>query len=410
MTERNKPRLRFFESASGQRHVTDADRYLYRHGAPRFKANVIGTGTIGQEHMRVATLLGRIAIHGIYDSSTHSMDVAESEFAKLDDTPLVRYETLEAACNDDVDVLFICTPNFSHIEVLRTAAKSGKAIFLEKPMATTLSDAAAIVDIANAYHSFIQVGLQYRYKAAYVEAQHEVKDRGTIGPVRSIAMREFRPPFLDKVAQWNKFNRYSGGTLVEKCCHYFDLINLFAGGRATRVYASSQQAVNYKDFEYQNEASDIDDLAAVIIDYDNGVQATFSLSMFCPNFEEDLTICGDLGKMTAVERWDFQRDSTASASLTIELGETGASRQTDLSYTDTVETSGHHGATWFEHAALADRLEGRPSTAATPEEGLWSVIVAAAAEQSASSGEAVRIADLLADHGLQHLLNEEDNA
>ncbi|MEL7297501.1 MAG: Gfo/Idh/MocA family oxidoreductase, partial [Pseudomonadota bacterium] len=302
MTERNKPRLRFFESAPGQRHVTDRDRYLYRHGAPRFKANVIGTGTIGQEHMRVATLLGKVAIHGIYDASDHSMDVAETEFKKLSDFPLVRYDSLDAACNDDVDVLFICTPNFSHIDVLRTAAQSGKAIFLEKPMATTLLDAAAIVDIAKRYDSFIQVGLQYRYKAAYVEARHEIVDRQSIGPVRSIAMREFRPPFLDKVAQWNKFNRYSGGTLVEKCCHYFDLINLFAAGRATRVYATSQQAVNYKDFSYQNEASDIDDLASVIINYDNGVQASFSLCMFCPNFEEDLTICGDLGRLTATER------------------------------------------------------------------------------------------------------------
>ncbi|MEL7298579.1 MAG: gfo/Idh/MocA family oxidoreductase, partial [Pseudomonadota bacterium] len=113
--------------------------------------------------------------------------------------------------------------------------------------------------------------------------------------------------------------------------------------------------------------------------------------------------------LTATERWDFQRDITATAKLQVELGESGASRAVDLSYTDTVETSGHHGATWFEHAALADRLEGKASTAATPEEGLWSVIVAAAAQRSASTGEAVEIATFLADNGLEHLLNEKDN-
>ncbi|MEL6868351.1 MAG: Gfo/Idh/MocA family oxidoreductase [Pseudomonadota bacterium] len=407
MADTHKPRLRFFESASGQRHVTDHDRYLYRHDKPEFRANVIGTGTIGQEHIRVATLLGRIAIHGIFDTQPHSMDVACDEYARISDQPLHRYESLEAACNDTaVDALFICTPNFSHIDVLRVAVRSGKAIFLEKPMATTLADALEIFDIASGYDNFVQVGLQYRYKAPYVEACHEALHRGTLGNIRSIAMREFRPPFLDKVNQWNKFNRFSGGTLIEKCCHYFDLINLFAGALPTRVYASSQQAVNYKDFEYGGEASDIDDLASVIIDYDNGIQGTFSLSMFCPTFQEDLTICGDHGRLIATETFDFERSTKAQSAVAIELGEHGASRHTELSYTDTVETSGHHGATWFEHKAFADQLAGRNSTAATPLAGLWSVIVASAAQESAARHEAVDVAAYLRTNGLSRLITD----
>ncbi|MFK8054243.1 MAG: Gfo/Idh/MocA family protein [Woeseiaceae bacterium] len=401
MTEDVKPRLRFFESSSGQRHITGDDRYLYRNEGPRYSANVIGTGTIGQEHMRVAALLGRIRIHGVYDDNKHSADVACEEYAQHSDDSLVRYDDLETACNDPaVDVLFICTPNFSHIDVLRTAMQSGKAIFLEKPMATTLADAADIVRLADSYENFIQVGLQYRYKAAYVEARHEALERGTIGPIRSIGMREFRPPFLDKVDQWNKFSRYSGGTLIEKCCHYFDLMNLFANSRAKRVYATGQQSVNYRAFEYEGERADIDDLASVIVDYENGIQATFMLSMFCPNFSEDLTLCGETGRLVATETFDFQRSQKAKTELLIELGETGASRRTDLSYTDTVETSGHHGATFFEHVALADRLDGKASVAATPEEGLWSVIVAAAAQHSVETGEAIDIAEFIAANDL----------
>ena len=47
----SKMRLRGFENASGQRHVSEDDRYLYRREEPRFRLVIIGTGTMGQEHM-----------------------------------------------------------------------------------------------------------------------------------------------------------------------------------------------------------------------------------------------------------------------------------------------------------------------------------------------------------------------
>ena len=50
----SKMRLRSFENAPGQRHVSEDDRYLYRREEPKFRLVVIGTGTMGQEHMRVA--------------------------------------------------------------------------------------------------------------------------------------------------------------------------------------------------------------------------------------------------------------------------------------------------------------------------------------------------------------------
>ncbi len=84
------------------------------------------------------------------------------------------YDTLEAACNDpDVDALIITTPNYTHLDVLRAAMKSGKHIFLEKPMATTVQDADQILQLAKEYSAVLQIGLQYRYKPMYVEAIHE---------------------------------------------------------------------------------------------------------------------------------------------------------------------------------------------------------------------------------------------
>ena len=404
--EIKKARLRFFESSAGQQHITEADKYLYRQPVPIYKIVVIGTGTIGQEHMRVAALLGRAQVHGIYDTQTHSMDVAEANFKPCSDVPLVRYENLESACNDSAtDALFICTPNHTHFDILQVAIKSGKPIFLEKPMATDLQDAAATVAIDDAYPSFIQIGLQYRYKAQYIEAFYEALSRQSLGEVKTIAVSEYRPPFLDKVGQWNKFNANSGGTLVEKCCHYFDLINLMAQARPTRVYASGGRAVNFTDFEYEGRASDIDDHAFVVIDYANGTRANFTLNMFCPDFSEEMVVTGTQGRLVATEVFNFHHQQQASkATVAIESGEHGASKKTDVTYAALIEQSGHHGATYYEHSAFMDQLEGLSVDAATCRQGLWSMIVASAAQASMASGQAVDIKQFMMANNLADYL------
>lgn len=404
--EIKKARLRFFESSAGQQHITEADKYLYRQPVPIYKIVVIGTGTIGQEHMRVAALLGRAQVHGIYDTQTHSMDVAEANFKQCSDVPLVRYENLESACNDSAtDALFICTPNHTHFDILQVAIKSGKPIFLEKPMATDLQDAAATVAIDDAYPSFIQIGLQYRYKAQYIEAFYEALSRQSLGEVKMIAVSEYRPPFLDKVGQWNKFNANSGGTLVEKCCHYFDLINLMAQARPTRVYASGGRAVNFTDFEYEGRASDIDDHAFVVIDYANGTRANFTLNMFCPDFSEEMVVTGTQGRLVATEVFNFHHQQQGSkATVAIESGEHGASKKTDVTYAALIEQSGHHGATYYEHSAFMDQLEGLSVDAATCRQGLWSMIVASAAQASMASGQAVDIKQFMMANNLADYL------
>ena len=59
-----------------------------------------------------------------------------------------------------------------------------------------------------------------------VAALREQVARGVLGDIKMLAIREHRFPFLEKVGDWNRFNRYTGGTLVEKCCHFFDLMRL----------------------------------------------------------------------------------------------------------------------------------------------------------------------------------------
>lgn len=363
--------------------------------------------------MRVISLLGRCCIHGIYDKHEASMDQAESDLRayvsfSIDVPPMSqpmksprRYADLAAVCDDkDVDAYMVCTPNFTHFEICKRLIKTGKPIFIEKPMATTLADAKDTMGLIENYGSFVQVGMQYRYKSQYRDAFHEVKAAQTLGAVKTISISEYRPPFLDKVEQWNKFNCNSGGTLVEKCCHYFDLLNLMADSEPARVFACGGQAVNFLDFEYLGKKSDIDDHAFVIVQYENGVRASFTLNMFSQELYEELIVSGNRGRIKTTESSSFQSGASSTASLMVETKGHPAYTPRDVTYPDVIERSGHQGATFFEHIAFADQLDGIPVDSATPLQGLRAMLVACAAQDSICSGMPVDMANYKRDHGL----------
>ncbi len=398
MTEGKEIRSRAMSREARFNYLPDEDRYLLAHPKPQYRFNVIGAGINGQEHIHVTHLEGRATIHGIYDPNPRSVEGARHAHAQYSpESDLRVYDSLEAACHDPaVDGLMICTPNYTHLEIVRAAAQSGKHLLVEKPLATTIADAYAITQIAEHYPAVFQVGLQYRYKAMYVEAIYEALTRQTLGGIKLISIQEHRIPFLDKVNQWNKFARFSGDTLVEKCCHYFDLLNLFAQSRPISVYASGGAAVNFRDFEYDGEKSDILDNAMVVVNYENGTRANFNLCMFAPMFYEELILCGEEGRLKAWEQQDFLSDLALDTGLEILCGESKPSRRMRPGYPAWIERSGHNGATFYEHVSFIDRIEGQETKAATALEGLWSVIAAAAAQQSIASGQVIQIQELLA--------------
>ncbi len=381
-------------------YLPDGDRYLMDRGQAGYRFNVIGTGINGQEHIRVTHLEGRATIHGVYDPNPKSIDGARAMHARFAPQPrseLVIYDTLEAACNDpEVDGLIISTPNYTHLDVVRVAAQSGKHILLEKPISTNARDAVEITNIAENYAGVFQIGLQYRYKAMYTESIYEALARHSIGDIKLVGIQEYRMPFFDKVNQWNKFSRFSGNTLVEKCCHYFDLLNLFAGARPVSVYASGSMSVNFREFEYNGEKSDILDNTMVIINYENGVRGNFTLCMFAPMFSEELTICGDEGRIRAWEHQDFLSNMELESHMEVMCGESKPSRIMKPGYPTWIEQSGHSGATFYEHLNFIENIEGRNTNAATAREGLWSVLVALAAQESIETGQVVTIDDYLA--------------
>ena len=194
-----------------------------------------------------------------------AVDAAEGQPATYTDFPTMLRE-------EDVDCVFVCTPNYLHCEHVVAALDAGYHVYTEKPMATTLHDCDAIIAAAGRTDKTFMVGFECRF-SFWATKMREVVDRGDIGEPKYIWFREFRGPFGEKVGKWIVQKQYSGGTLVEKNCHHFDMFNWFAGGKPTKIAALGSQAHVHRD-------GDVLDNATVVVDYDSGARATLLLCMF----------------------------------------------------------------------------------------------------------------------------------
>ncbi len=408
-------RYRAFSGPRAFQYLSEDDLYLSARPDVLYRFGFVGCGNMGQEHMFNTLLEGRAAVGGLFDRAPRSVENALANLARRYPAEPVpkTYTSLSQMRDDpDLDALIISTPNFTHIDVIRELAGCDKAIFLEKPIATTLEDAAEIYRVLSEHPHYVQIGLQYRYKAVYREAILEAFGRRSLGQIYSVNLLEHRFPFLDKVGQWNKFSDKTGGTLVEKCCHYFDLINVFAQGTPSRVFALGQQSVNFREFDRDNVTADGLDHAQVLIEFDNGVSGNFSLNMFTSGSREELILCGDRARLHTIESSRLGEPNLNEMMLWSQ--DMGASRNTETAYPNHIAKAGHHGSTFFEHVALVDGLTGTESLdvkPATLDDALWSVVVAFAAQESIVTGQPVEIADVrpdgLPDRVEQALVNGE---
>ena len=260
-----------------------------------FKYGIIGAGTMGQEHIKNVNLLDNAKVTSICDPNEGSLNQSSS----LITNDFNSYRNLdELINNDDADAYIIATPNFTHIEVLEKILKTNKHLLIEKPLCTTIDDCKKFQLISKDYSKVIWVGMEYRYMPPVKKLIERVHNK-TLGKLKMVSIREHRFPFLKKVDNWNRFDSNTGGTMVEKCCHFFDLMRFITQSEVKQVFASGSQDVNHLDEKYSGKVPDIIDNGFVIIDFQSGVRGLLDLCMFAENseYQEEVVAVGDKGKI-----------------------------------------------------------------------------------------------------------------
>lgn len=345
---------------------------------------IIGAGMMGREHINNLALFDDIELVALADPHEGSLRFSKEHASQYGITPDCYFDTREMLEAANLDAVIIASPNFTHFEVMQTVMQFPVAVLLEKPMCTTVDDARVLHKSALCHEHMIWVGLEYRYMPPVTAFTQQVH-AGVTGHVKMLSIREHRFPFLPKVGNWNRFNENTGGTLVEKCCHFFDLMRYILKDEPVKVYATGGQDVNHLAERYHGRQPDILDNAYVVLDFKNGARAVLDLCMFAEGSEEqeEIYALGETGKLevgipSAELKWSPRNGRDAYCKM-IETPP------------EALAAGHHHGATFFQlegfHTAL--KLGGVPKLSTW--DGLVSVEIGAAAHRSIETGLPVHI-------------------
>jgi myo-inositol 2-dehydrogenase / D-chiro-inositol 1-dehydrogenase len=364
----------------------------------KIRYGIIGCGSMGREHIENLRAMGGAVVTAIADPDAKSREQAVA----LLDGQAKAFERHEDLLTSNLcDALVVASPNYTHIAVMRDALASDLPILCEKPLVTTVVDGVEMIERAKNRKGIVWVAQEYRYMPPVAE-MIRIAHSGGVGTLHQVAIREHREPFYPKVGDWNRFNANTGGTLVEKCSHYFNLMDLIVKEKPTRVFASGGQRVNHLDEKVGGKTPDILDSAFVIVEYPGGARASLDLCMFAENSidNEHVSIVGSEGKLESLlplgilrygrrEDWG-RREAWGQPSGTGKGVAVRQVRDTNLKY-----LGQHFGSSYVEHQRFADAVrKGLPPDIAL-EEGLRAVATGLAAHKSIDEGRVVAMSEVL---------------
>jgi len=201
-----------------------------------------------------------------------------------------RYRTLEEALESSrFEAVIITTPTFTHQELAVLAAQSHKHIFLEKPMALSLTECDTIIETAKANHVLLQLGFMRRFDPDFLAAAERIQ-AGEIGRpmlIKSLTHGPGLPP------PWARDLRTSNGNLAEVNSHDWDCLRWLMSSNYERVYA---EVTNFKGAALGIDVPNFYDNALVNIRFEN--QSLGSISGVCPceyGYDARVEIIGERG-------------------------------------------------------------------------------------------------------------------
>lgn len=354
---------------------------------------IIGCGMMGQEHLRNIALLPHTQVAAIFEPDA---DMAAKAQALAPDAKLVS-SVSELLAVSELDCLLIVSPNFCHVEQLRQIKTIRPLpVLVEKPLFTNRDDAARLEDFRSDYPAPIWVAMEYRYMPPIAALLKEAE--AVTGGIKMLTIREHRFPFLEKVGDWNRFNAKTGGTFVEKCCHFFDLMRLVLKSEPVRVMASGGQSVNHLDECYNGETPDILDNGYVIVDFANGSRAMLELCMFAEGarYQEEVTAVGPQGKIEALvpgpgRFWPEHLGAAPTPKLIISPRSPKGPELRDIPVDAALlEVGDHNGSTFYQHEGFLALVRGAKSAPdVTLSDGWKAVAMGMAAQDSVRSGQSV---------------------
>lgn len=359
---------------------------------------LIGCGMMGQEHLHNIALLPDARVSAIFEPDGQ---MAEAAIAIAPEAKL--HHSIDSLLeSQSLDCLLIASPNFRHVEHFEAiVARRPLPLMIEKPLYTDPAHADRLRELEADFPAPVWVAMEYRYMPPIRAFIDRVAD-ATGGPTM-LTIREHRFPFLKKVGDWNRFNRYSGGTFVEKCCHFFDLMRLILADEPVRVMASAGQDVNHLDERYSGEVPDIWDAGFVIVDFSRGARAMLELCMYAEGstYQEEMCAVGPSGKIEAMVPgptafWPTTLGAPPTPKIVVSPRAPRGPATFEFPVDPTLLAAGsHNGATFFQHERFLEVVRNGVRPDVSLRDGLRAVEMGLAAQTSAVTGATVHLEALV---------------
>jgi phthalate 4,5-cis-dihydrodiol dehydrogenase len=187
------------------------------------------------------------------------------------------YETVEQLCADPaLDVVYVATPHQHHASHAMMAARHGKHVLVEKPMALTLADCGAMVDASRRANVRLVVGPSHSFDAP-IKRTRELIASGAFGTVRMISALNYTDYLYRPRRPEELETALGGGAIFNQAAHQVDIVRLLGGGRVRSVRA----ATGAWDLARPTEGS-----YSALLTFENGV---FASLIYCGygNFDSD---------------------------------------------------------------------------------------------------------------------------
>jgi predicted dehydrogenase len=195
-----------------------------------YKAGIIGAGFIGEFHARGYAALPNVELSLVVDRDLSSAQKLAGQYggeAAAD---------LEQMIASDVDLVSICTPTPSHMEIANALMGAGKHVLCEKPVARTLEQARSMIETAERSGVKLMVAHVSRYEVDHRKAW-EILRRGEIGELR-MAFHSITSTYPGWSTQdWLGDEIKSGGPILDLAIHSVDYMLWLFGSPVERVYA-----------------------------------------------------------------------------------------------------------------------------------------------------------------------------
>ncbi|MBR7835431.1 Gfo/Idh/MocA family oxidoreductase [Actinospica durhamensis] len=269
------------------------------------------------------------------------------------------HEDYRAMTGDDLDAVFVFTPDFLHTEPVVHFLQAGVAVFVEKPMAIGIEDCDAMLAAARTHGARLYVGHNLRHLPA-LRTMRQLIDEGAVGNVRAVWCRHFVGSGGDYYFKdWHAERDKTTGLLLQKGAHDIDVIHWLAGGYSREVvglggltvYGENPhrrgQDAGFADrrmpewFDRDawppaklrdlNPIIDVEDLSMMTAKLDNGVYMSYQQCHYTPDYWRNYTVIGDAGRLenfgdgiegdpAVVRVWNARRSGyRAEADVTVEI-------------------------------------------------------------------------------------------